>query len=171
MPGSVATYAVAVAALGGFNQTVAFSCSGAPAQSTCSVSPTSVTLNGSTSASVNVTVSTAGSSANLYPAFTPRSGSKLAVWAAFSGLPGIALVGVCGGWSRKRRGRILHGLAMLCLLSAGMAMSACGSGSSNKGNGNTDGTPVGTYNLTLTGSFTSGSTSLAHTSKLTLVVQ
>jgi hypothetical protein len=171
MPGSAATYAVAVAALGGFNQTVAFSCSGAPAQSTCSVSPTSVTLNGSTSASVNVTVSTAGSSANLYPAFTPRSGSKLAVWAAFSGLPGIALVGVCGGWSRKRRGRILHGLAMLCLLSAGMAMSACGSGSSNKGNGNTDGTPVGTYNLTLTGSFTSGSTSLAHTSKLTLVVQ
>lgn len=168
MPGSTATYAVAVAALGGFNQTVAFSCSGAPAQSTCSVSPTSVTLNGSTSASVNVTVTTAGTSAKLYPAFTPRSGGRLAVSVGFSGLPGLALVGICGGWSRKRRGHRL--LAILCLLSVGISMSACG-GSSNNGNGNSGGTPAGTYNLTLTGSFTSGSTSLTQTSKLMLVVQ
>jgi hypothetical protein len=171
MPGSTATYTVTVAALGGFNQAVTLACSGAPAQSTCSVSPTSVTLNGSTSASVNVTVTTAGSSANLHPAFTPRSGGRLAVLVGFSGLPGLALVGICGGWSRKRRGHILQGLALLCLLSAAMSMSACGSGSSNSGNGNSGGTPAGTYHLTLTGSFTSGSTSLTQTSKLTLVVQ
>jgi hypothetical protein len=42
-PGQAAKYTVAVAPGGGFNQTVTLTCSGAPAQSTCSVSPSSVT--------------------------------------------------------------------------------------------------------------------------------
>jgi hypothetical protein len=170
MPGKTATYVVSVSALGGFSQNVTLSCSGAPAQSTCSV-PSSVTLNGSTPTSVNVTVTTGGSSASLaHPAFSPPSGDKLAFRVSLSGLPGLALVSILGGWSRRRRGYILHGLALLCLLAIGVSMSACGSdGSSGKGNGG--GTPPGSYNLTVTGSFTSGSTSLTHTAKLTLVVQ
>jgi len=47
-------------------------------------------------------------------------------------------------------------------------MSACGGGNSSSGGG---GTPAGTYTLTVTGSFTSGSTTLTHNTKLTLVVQ
>ena len=42
-PGQSASYKVSVAPGGGFNQTVKLSCSGAPPQSTCSVSPSSLT--------------------------------------------------------------------------------------------------------------------------------
>lgn len=55
-PGQVANYTVVVAPLGGFNRTVTLSCSGAPTQSSCSVSPSSVTLNGTTSAQVGIAV-------------------------------------------------------------------------------------------------------------------
>ena len=64
-PGQAAKYAVVVAPGGGFNQNVTLTCSGAPAQSSCSVSPSSVTLKGATSAPVAVTVTTAGTSASL----------------------------------------------------------------------------------------------------------
>lgn len=42
-PGQTASYKVSVAPGGGFNQTVKLSCSGAPVQSSCSVSPSAVT--------------------------------------------------------------------------------------------------------------------------------
>jgi Bacterial Ig-like domain (group 3)/FG-GAP-like repeat len=169
MSGQTATYTVSVSPLGGFNQSVTLSCSGAPTSSICSLSSSSVALGGSTSTSVKVSVTTSGSSASLaHPAFSPIGRSKIAFWLPLSGLPGIALVGIWRGRSRNRRGRILHIFAVLCLLSVGVNISACGSsGSSNKGGG----TPAGTYNLTVTGSFTSGSTNLNHMAKLTLVVQ
>lgn len=168
-PGQTASYTVAVSPGGGFSQTLAFSCSGAPAQATCSLSPSSLALNGSAARSVTVTVTTAGSSASLAdPYGLPPATSTLALWLAFSGLPGLALVGIWGSWSKKRRGCVLYGLALLCMLSIGITMSACGSSSS--GNTGGGGTPSGTYGLTVTGTFTSGSTTLTHATKLTLVV-
>jgi uncharacterized repeat protein (TIGR03803 family) len=165
-PGQIAKYVVAVAPGGGFDRTVTLSCSGAPAQSTCSVSPSSVTLNGASSASVTVTVTTAGASASLaYPSSLPPSGNRFALWLAFSGLPGIVLL---GSRQRKRIGRLLYGLVFLCVLFTIMMWSACGGSSSM---GSSSGTPAGTYNVTVAGTFTSGSANLVRSTKLTLVVQ
>jgi hypothetical protein len=166
-PGQVANYTVAVAPLGGFNRTVTLSCTGAPAQSTCSISPSSVTLNGTTSGPVAVTVTTAGTSASLArPSSFPPAGNSLALWLAFSGLPGLVLL---GGRLRKRHGRLLYGAILSCVLFAGMMFSACGGGSTMGSGGS--GTPAGTYNLTVVGTFSSGSANLVHSAKLTLVVQ
>jgi hypothetical protein len=167
-PGQAAKYTVAVAPGGGFNQSVTLTCSGAPAQSTCSVSPSSVTLNGTAPAPVTVTVTTAGTSASLahpYP-LTPAS-NKLALWLAFSGLPGLVLL---GSRSRKRHRGLFYGVALLCVLFMTMTWSACGGGSSSMGTGGS-GTPAGTYNLTVVGTFSSGSANLVHSTKITLVVQ
>jgi hypothetical protein len=172
-PGQTANYAIAVTPGGGFDQTVTLSCSGAPAQSACSLSSSSVALNGSTPASVTVTVTTAGSTASLaHPAGFPPASGTLAVWLAFCGLSGLALLR-SDGRSRKRHGRLLYGLAFLCLISLGIALSSCGGGStSGSGSGNSaSATPPGSYDLTVTGTFTSGSTTLTHATKLTLVVQ
>ena len=167
-PGQVANYALAVAPLGGFNRTVTLTCSGAPAQSTCSVSPNSVTLNGTTTASVAVTVATTGTSASLTrPSSFPRAGNHLALWLAFSGLPGLVLL---SSRPRKRHGRLLYGAIFLCMLFLLMTMSACGGGNGMGGSGGSA-TPAGTYNLTVAGTFTSGSANLVHSTKLTLVVQ
>jgi hypothetical protein len=168
VPGQAAKYTVAVAPGGGFNQTVTLTCSGAPAQSSCSVSPSSVTLNGKTAAPVTVTVTTAGTSATLA---LPPAGNRPALWLAFSGLtgivPGIVLL---SSRPRKRQGRLLCGLAFLCMLCMVVTWSACGGGSmASSGSGG--GTAPGTYNLTVVGTFSSGSANLVHSTKLTLVVQ
>jgi uncharacterized repeat protein (TIGR03803 family) len=172
-PGQVASYAVSVKPAGGFNQTVTLSCSGAPVQSSCSVSPSSVRLNGSSPASINVSVSTAGGSAALtYPGNFVPAGNRSALWLAFSAfsgiVPGIVLL---GSGPRKRNGHLLYGVALLCMVFTVMSWSACGGGSSTGGGGSGGGTAPGTYNLTVVGTFSSGSGNLVHSTKLTLVVQ
>ena len=164
--GQTANYTVAIASAGGFNQAVALSCSGAPALSTCSLSSSSVTLNGSAPSSVTVVVTTGGSSAKLLtrvgfpPASTPQT-----VWWSAASLPGLTLLGICVAWRRKQSVRLLRGLAFAWLF----LIASCGGGSG--GNNGTGGTPAGTYSLMVTGTFSSGSTTLTHTTKLTLVVK
>jgi len=94
--------------------------------------------------------------------FSPL-GSRLAIWLALGGLPGLVIVG--GTSAGRRRGRrILCGLAFVCLFSLALTWTGCGGGSS--GGGGPD-----TYNLTVTGKFTSGATTLIHDTNLTLVVR
>jgi len=170
-PGQTANYTVEVAPDGGFNQTVALNCSGAPPQSACSLSSSSVALHGSTPVSVTVTATTAGSSASLArPAGFPPASGRLALWSALSGLSGLLLTG-SGRRSRKRQSRLLYGLAFLGLFSLGITLSACGGGGSSSTGNSVSATAAGSYNLIVTGTFTSGSTTLTHATKLTLIVQ
>jgi hypothetical protein len=121
---------------------------------------------------VTVTVATAGSSASLTRPFgRPPYGGATArfAWSETAcGLLGLGISMSFAGWRRQRRQGLAYGLALLCLLSIGVTLSACGGGSSSSGGG---GTQPGTYNLTVAGSFSSGSTTLTHNIKLTLVVQ
>ncbi len=170
-PGQTANYTVAVASGGGFNQTVALSCSGAPPQSACSLSSSSVALHGSAPVLVTVAVSTVGSSASLaHPAGFPPAGGRLALWLALSGLSGLVLQG-SGRHFRQRQSRLLYGLALLGLFSLGITLSACGGGGISSTGNSVSATAAGSYNLTVTGTFTSGSTTLTHATKLTLIVQ
>jgi len=169
--GQSTNYTIAVNPAGGFNQIVGLSCSGAPAQSTCSLSSSSVKLDGAMAASVTLSVTTAGTSASLAPrAGFPFGSSKLALWFALSGVLGLTAMGILGVSSRMSQKTLLYAVAFLCVFSLGITWSACGGGTSNGGGGG-GGTPAGTYNLTVTGTFTSGSTTLNHATKLILVVQ
>jgi hypothetical protein len=160
-PGGTATYALTVAPAGGFKQTVAFTCSGAPAGFVCSV-PSSVTLNGSTPTKVTVTVTTAASSGNLVqPGGVSPIDGRLATWLVLSGLPGLVVLGRSSARRRHRSRRLWLGFA--CLLFLGITWTACGGGGS-MGSGTS-------YNLTVTGSFSSGTAKLTHNTNLTLVVQ
>jgi hypothetical protein len=88
----------------------------------------------------------------------------LALWLAFSGLPGLVLL---GSRPRKQHGRPFYSVALLCVLFMTMSWSACGGSMGTAGSG----TPAGTYNLTVVGTLSSGSANLVHSTKLTLVVQ
>lgn len=165
--GQTATYSVSVSPGGGFNQTVSFSCAGAPSLSTCTVSPSSATLNGTSATSLMITVSTTAA-AIVFPN-CPKSGPRypvnyrllVLVWA----LSALALMVSLVKGTHTR-----HSLATVSLLSLticiGFALAACGGGGSSK-----PGTPAGAYSLTVTGTFNSGTTTLAHNTKLNLVVQ
>jgi hypothetical protein len=156
--GQTATYAITVAAAMGFAQTVSLSCSGAPQSSTCAVSPTSVTLDGTNNGSAKLTVTTTAPSAALLAPLQNIAGQLStsedldAVGIGLRAmLPVVALclmVWLAPGRSKR---------ATLCFLSAlflVLWLGACGSGSS--GGGGRAGTPPGTYTITVTATTVSG---------------
>jgi hypothetical protein len=105
-----------------------------------------------------------------HPVF-PRTTDRLALWLALSGLSGLVLLR-SRNQSHKKHRRLLCVIAFLCLLSLGTTFSACGGGNTSSSTGNpVNATPAGSYNLSVSGSFTSGSANLIHVTKLTLVVQ
>lgn len=168
--GGNATYAISVSPLGGFTQTVSLDCTGAPATTTCSVSPSSVTLDGNNPSTASVKVSTTARSTatNLLNGGKPRHSPLFPTFAALVFLPLVFLRNT--GSRRKRSASFL-----LCLcLCVCLPMISCGGGgsssSSSGSTGGTSGTPAGTYVLTVTGTSGSGSSSLQHAVQLTLAV-
>jgi FG-GAP-like repeat len=165
-PGQAGNYTLTVSPLNGFAQKIVFSCSGAPLNSTCTVTPSSVTLNGSASMTANVAVVTAGTSASVGHFYGfPRARSSLGLWLAWPGLLGLVLLSGRPRGSRKRLGRLLRGCGLIGILSLALAWPACGGGSSGSQ------TPVGTYNVVFAGTYTSGTATVTQKVKVTLVVQ
>jgi hypothetical protein len=166
-PGQTATYTVDVTPGGGFNQTVNLSCTGAQAQSTCTVS-SSVTLDGVNSSMATVSVVTNASAMGLtQPVNAPPTSGTFSLWLQASGILGLCVLATLRGRGRVRNPQLVCGVTLVCLLSIGTTMSACG-GSSNS-SGGSGGTQAGTYTLTVTGS--SGAAKLTNKTNLSLVVQ
>ena len=166
-PGQSATYNLTVAPAGGFNQTVTLSCSGAPNLATCSVSPASIVLSGTSSSAATATVTTSASTTGLMqPIGMPPNGGALRS-AALLALFGLMLLTIRTRWLQITGRRLVTCGFVFLMLIALVALPGCGGSSSNSSGG----TPAGSYNLTVTGTFSSGSTTLTHATKLTLVVQ
>lgn len=170
--GQSASYNLSATSEGGLGGAIALSCSGAPSEATCTVSPNSVMLNGSSATNFQVTVSTTAAS-GLAPLsrMTPPSEGDRGKWLLL-GL--VALAGMM--LLARRRPEAVAGRLRLALATAGMlavlalGVVACGGGSSTASSSN-PGTPTGKYSLTVTGALTSGSVTVTHDVKITLQVQ
>jgi len=143
---------------------VNLTCTGAPSESTCTLTPSSVTLNGTASATVAVAVSTTA------PSLAPPRGKFLPP--GFTGLGGmfwlyallwLASVLVLAG-TRKRRAAWLLGTGLLLVV----LWSACGGGTTAPPP-SSPGTLAGTYTVDVTATDAAVST-LTHTIQLTLTV-
>jgi hypothetical protein len=173
--GQVASYTLSIEGVGGLDQTVNFTCTGAPSEASCTVSPNPVTLNGSAATNVTVTVdTTAPSGVALQPRLVPPLvPGQPAAWL----LCGMLLMAASLVWGIVRRpdpeiGRLRVGLLTLgALLLLTLGVAACGGGGTGLAPPSNPGTPVGTYTLTVTGTCPLGSTTLSHSVNLTLQVQ
>jgi hypothetical protein len=174
-PGQTAGYALGIAPAGGFTQSVTLTCSGAPAQSTCSVSPSTISLSGTSPTTAMVTVTTtAGSSGLTLPVgvggFTGSKNPQRPLILAWLCALLLTLASL-GFLRRAERMKWVPYFVLAVLVCLSVTLTSCGGGSGGGGGGGTAGTQAGTYTISVSGNFTSGSTTLTHAAKLTLVVQ
>jgi hypothetical protein len=158
--GQAATFGLTITPTGSFSGTVNLTCSVAPAASPapiCSL-PASVNVTGSAATSVTATVSTTASGkARSVPAPNFPSNIGLTVSALAIGTLSLILV------ATKRRRLVISTVTVL----VAVAMAGCGGSSSTPPVTTAQGTPPGTYTVTITA--TSGS--LSHQTKLTVIIQ
>jgi Abnormal spindle-like microcephaly-assoc'd, ASPM-SPD-2-Hydin len=149
-PGQSATFSVSVLGSAGFNQAVQFACSGLPAGSSCSFSPSSVMPPKNSAATSILTISTVRSG-GLFPMPEPPSPVR------YQGALRILAIGVVLWMYRARKtGRLdlrtlrtsMFAATIVCL--AGVLVG-CGI-TSNSGSGSPGGVTAGTYTVTVTAS-------------------
>lgn len=165
--GGTATYTIAITPSGGFNQSVSFTCSGAPSLTTCNVSPNPVSLNGIAAVNATVTITTMAPSGLLSPFRIDSSAQRnLKPTSLLAAVFAILLILALPA-SRKRKRFQWIPLGAFTLLA--MTLTSCGGSSATKAT--IPGTQTGTYAITVTGTFTSGSTPTMHTTNLSLIVK
>jgi hypothetical protein len=155
--GNSAIYTVTVAPTNGFSQTVTWNCTGAPTGSVCSVSPASVTLDGTHAARATVTMTTfatASSSPLSPPRSPPPISILLVVTVSFTFLVALFLF-----TARRHAPQEQYNFAAAAffLLLVSLCACACGSGSGG-GYGGGPG-PVALSSVTLNPTSVTGGTS------------
>jgi len=162
--GEPANFTVAAEPVGGFSQTVTWTCTGAPAQSTCQVVPSMVKLDGAHAATSTVTIHTTPRSA-ASPWGPLRLPPLILVWGTTACLAWLALWAMLLNQDRRSRERVwLGAAAVICVV---VMCASCGGSSTSPPPPPPVGTPAGTYTISVIGS----SGNLSHTSAVKLTVQ
>jgi hypothetical protein len=169
--GATGTATLSLGSINGFNAAVALACT-APTGMSCTLNPTSVTVNGNTTATLTVSASTPASSVK-----SPSPSARKMEWLAASGGAALAGVFLLGPPAGRRRWRSMLGLVCLAVLAAGIGCGGGGGSSSTPAPPTTPPTPpptsgvtptpAGTYTIVVTG--TQGTT-LAHAIAVTVIV-
>jgi len=167
--GQRVTYNLTASGDTGFLGPVQFACSGVPAGATCIINPSSVSLNGTIAIPFAVVIQTSAHASALQ---INRPGPTL--WAV--NLASIVAFVPLMLFLRKRGSGARLSAAFACLgMIAILTVAGCGGGGSNSGTPPptvSQGTPAGTYTISIVGTgFTGNGLTITRTTNLTLVVQ
>src|ERR1022692_913181 len=151
--GSIGMYTVVVSPTQGvFPANISLSCSSLPTGAACNFANSTLTMNGASSASTILNLTTVAQPVNTV---TAAAGWRRPLYALWLMIPGMAVLGL--GTGKKRRGNKSRFLCLLTLCVLFMLVGLQPSCSSAKTQPVVSGTPSGTYPLTVTatsGSFT-----------------
>lgn len=156
--GQNGTVAITLAANAAYSGTVTLSCSGLPANATCTPTPASISLTAGGTATSTLVIGTTNSAA--VKKLEARRGSS--PWPRSAGV--VSLAALAWAFSRRRRMPVLFSAFLVTTLSLGaVALSGCGGSSSVKS------APTGTYTVTVTATPSSGAS--AQTATVTVTIQ
>jgi hypothetical protein len=158
--GQSATYTLSVSPINSFSQLVNLTCIGVPATISCSINPSSVTLDGRNTSTPSVAITTTGPAATaggMGPLLTapPSQTPGLRGWFWL-----LALIMASTLTIARRRVRLRFAVTALFVL----LWAACSVGGKT-----TTGTPSGTYQIQIQGTMANGS--LTHSISVGLVVK
>jgi subtilase family serine protease len=163
VPGGAVSVFISTSGIAGFSGILGLSCSGLPAETSCSFSPTSPTAGSGTYLTITTT---APRTASLHQGQPPLPG-----WWRTS--TALLLGGVLLFTGARRKQRYWYVALSLLLASLLIAGVGCGGGGSSAGSGGATqastadpGTPTGTYTVTVTAT----SRALTHSTTFTLTV-
>ncbi|HTU36082.1 MAG TPA: choice-of-anchor D domain-containing protein [Candidatus Acidoferrum sp.] len=185
LPGETGTFALQAEAANAFTGNVNLACVGAPANSTCTIAPTTVNIGGSEIAALQVSIATSAGTTNSFtsPRGRPNGaphGLQLYGWALLALLSTLILLVACLQiyWKEKphderrlapmhRFGLIGFGATLCVAFVVSSMIVGCGGGGSAPASTDPP-TPAGTYTLTVSGTTSSGA---SQSITLTLTVQ
>jgi hypothetical protein len=172
-PGQSATYTLSLAGLNGYSNTVTFTCVGAPSNSSCTVSPSSVAVE-SAPTIITVTVTTTAAGASAPPAALLPPEPPLSPTARTVIVLALALAAMAWGTAQYNDRNLWHSRSAILALAAGLlltvTLAGCGGAGPSRGSPPVSGTPSGTYTLNVQGTATAGTGGLSHYVDLTLNV-
>ncbi len=168
--GSSAAYDLTLTGKNGYSGSLKLSCSGLPAQTTCSFNPATVTMTGNSSKPVVLTITTtAASTADLVQPAGPNSkSSQSTLWASLSGLGVFGMVLAGADKKRRRNLTIIFGIVLLVMMFTLVGCSGNSSSSKAPTPTNNAGTPVGTYTVVV---HATDSNKVTRTMNLQLIVK
>jgi len=169
--GQTGTATLTVTPQYGYTGTIQFACSGLPALTTCTFSPTSAAITDNNPVAVTLTVTTTGKTtqASLTAPVSGsgrNSGSPLNLWFVSVGLVSVVLFGIGGKHGKNGRQMVLRMFFVCALLTGVMALNGCGSDSHPA----VPVTPVGNYSATVTTTASATAGSGQHTAAITINV-
>jgi hypothetical protein len=160
--GQSTNFTLSMTPLNGFNQMVNLTCTGEPPAASCSISPASVALNGTTATTATVTITTMRHTM-LFPWLL-----RVRLPGSFKEVESIRMLllvsAVLVAWSAVRKRRFCIATTTAAVLALFSCVACVGSGG---GGGGSTGTPTGIYSILVTG--TSGS--VVHGTTVTLTVE
>lgn len=160
--GESAAFKLAITSLQGFNQSVVLACTGLPADTTCSFSPSSIAGGQGNSILTITTHSPQKLAANLetQPSHqrVPGSGAKRAIPAVFVAALTLLVI--------PRKFRIRGSLVALLAFPGLLGISSCGTPASIAG-----GTPPGSYKVAVTAQYSVPGYQLEHAAQINLTVK
>ncbi|MDE1154765.1 MAG: FG-GAP-like repeat-containing protein [Acidobacteriaceae bacterium] len=154
--GNNGVVSLSLAANASFSGAVTLSCTGAPANGTCTINPGTVTLSAGGTTTATLVIGTTTAKAELHRSSNP--------WETTGAVATLAtLCGVFFG--RRKRARMFAALGLGVMLSLGTLLTGCSDGSSVKSTGKTS------FTVTVTATPASGSSVAAQSTTVNVTVQ
>lgn len=155
--GETATFNLQASPINGFSGTLAMSCADPIPASTCTISPQQLSVSGTQPIPFTASITTTAPTSSFLAPFALKTPRQRNILLAAFGLLAFALLNF---WRR----RPLRRFRLAFLLAGALLLCSCGGGSSNS---SSNGTPAGTYTVTVNAAI-SGTT---RTVALTVTVQ
>lgn len=156
--GETATFNLQASPINGFSGTLAMSCADPIPASTCTISPQQLSVSGTQPVPFSASITTTAPTSSFLAPFSLKPPRPRNILLAAFGLLAFALLNL---WSRRRP---LRRFRLAFLLAGALLLCSCGGGSSNS---SSNGTPAGTYTVTVNAAISGTKRSVA----LTVTVQ